>query len=130
MGIEQMAAYVKEKSGGKFKIRIAYGSALSKPKENWTARSALSRWRAVRPTIRPTPTLSGLDLPFLPIANFDTQRVSEAYYAHPAVVADGQMGRHVRHVDPAAVRVHGQRHPAKIHERLEWQTGPCPRRNG
>jgi TRAP-type C4-dicarboxylate transport system substrate-binding protein len=34
MGIEQMAAYVEEKSGGKFKIRIAYGSALSKPKEN------------------------------------------------------------------------------------------------
>jgi TRAP-type C4-dicarboxylate transport system substrate-binding protein len=92
MGIEQMAAYVEEKSGGKFKIRIAYGSALSKPKENldgiklgaFPMAMFCSSYHPAK-----TPTLSGLDLPFLPIANFDTQRkVSEAYYAHPAVVAD------------------------------------------
>jgi TRAP-type mannitol/chloroaromatic compound transport system substrate-binding protein len=43
MGIEQMAAYVEEKSGGKFKIRI------------WTALNwALSQWRcSARLTIQP-----------------------------------------------------------------------------
>ena len=92
MGIEQMAAYVNEKSGGKFKIRIGYGSQLSKPKENldgiklgaFPMAMFCSSYHPAK-----TPTLSGLDLPFLPIANFDVQRnVSEAYYAHPAVVAD------------------------------------------
>lgn len=92
MGIEQMAAYVEEKSGGKFKIRIGYGSQLSKPKENldgiklgaFPMAMFCSSYHPAK-----TPTLSGLDLPFLPIANFDVQRnVSEAYYAHPSVIAD------------------------------------------
>ena len=33
-GVEAIAAYVKEKSGGNFEMTLNYGGALSKPREN------------------------------------------------------------------------------------------------
>ena len=91
-GVEEMSKYVDEKTGGKFKIKIHYGEALSKSRENLDgiqlgAFQMAMFCSAYHPA--KNPTLSGLDLPFLPFPNLEVQRdVHEVYYSDPAVVAD------------------------------------------
>lgn len=90
--VETIAKYVDERTGGKFKIKVHYGEALSKSRENLDgiklgAFQMAMFCSAYHPDKHPT--LSGLDLPFLPFPNLRTQaKVHEAYYAHPAVIAD------------------------------------------
>ncbi len=91
-GVEEIAKYVDENTGGKFKIKVHYGEALSKSRENLDgiqlgAFQMAMFCSAYHPA--KNPTLTGLDLPFLPFPNLEVQRdVHEAYYSQPAVVED------------------------------------------
>ncbi len=91
-GIETLAKAADERTGGKFQIKIHYGEALSKSRENLDgiklgAFQMAMFCAAYHPA--KNPTLTGLDLPFLPFPNLRVQaRVHDAYYQHPAVVAD------------------------------------------
>lgn len=91
-GIETVAKYVEEKSGGNFTMRIHYGEAISPVREaldglHIGAFEGAQTCNSYSPGKTP---LSGvLDLPFLPAPNQDvTQRVHEAVFAHPAIVAE------------------------------------------
>lgn len=90
--VEEIRDYVAEKTGGKFKIKIHYGEALSKAKENLDGIKLGAFQMAMLCTAyhpAKNPTLSGLDLPFLPFPNMQVQHdVYEAYYHHPAVEKD------------------------------------------
>lgn len=89
--IEALAAEVSEKTGGKFKIKIHYGG-LSKPKENLDGIEIGAFQMAVACSFYSpgkTPSMGGLDRPFLPIRDLGVRRaVEEAYSNHPAVVKD------------------------------------------
>lgn len=91
-GIEEVARLVDEGSGGKFKIKIHYGEALSKAKENLDGiKLGAFEMAAFCSAYHPskTPSMSTLDLPFLPFGDLDVQQaVHEAFYKHPAVLAD------------------------------------------
>lgn len=90
--VEAIRDYVAERTGGKFNIKVHYGEALSKSKENLDgiklgAFQMAMFCSAYHPA--KNPTLSGLDLPFLPFPNLRVQsKVHEAYYADPAVADD------------------------------------------
>ncbi|MDH3702914.1 MAG: TRAP transporter substrate-binding protein DctP [Alphaproteobacteria bacterium] len=86
--MEYVTKRVSDQTCGNFKIRLYYGEQLSKSKENLDSISvgaidATSFCAAYHPgKNRP---LNVLDLPFLPLANFDVmRRVHDAVYAHPA----------------------------------------------
>ena len=89
--IEALAAEVSKKTGGKFKIKIHYGG-LSKPKENLDGIKIGAFEMAITCGFfspGKNPTIAGLDLPFLPIADLGVRRaVEEAYINHPAVAKD------------------------------------------
>ena len=89
--IEGLAAEVAKKTGDQFKIKIHYGG-LSKPKENLDGIKIGAFQMAVMCNFYhpgKTPTMGGLDLPFLPISHLGVrQAVEEAYYKHPAVIKD------------------------------------------
>ncbi len=87
-GMEYVAKSVREYTCDKFKILLYYGEQLSKSKENLDAISvgaieAATICAAYHPgKNRP---LNVLDLPFLPLENFDVmRRVHDAVYRHPA----------------------------------------------
>lgn len=88
-GVEALAEYVEEKSGGNFIIKIHYGETISPSKENLDglkidAFETASICTGYHPGKNPAAT--GLDLPFLPMPTLAMQQaVSEAYYQHPAV---------------------------------------------
>ena len=90
-GMEYVAKEVAAKTGGKFKIKLFYGEQLSKSKENLDgiklgAFEAATFCAAYHPG--KNAPLNVLDLPFLPIGNFDVQRkVHSAVYSHPAAKA-------------------------------------------
>ena len=85
--VEAWSKYVAEKTGGNFKIKIYYGDQLGGKKQNldnikagvfetakvcWAYHAGKNKAMTV------------LNLPFLPIKNFDMQRkVSEAIHKHP-----------------------------------------------
>lgn len=91
-GIETVAKYVEEKSGGNFIIKIHLGEAISPVKENLDglrigAFEAAQTCNSYSPG--KTPLMGVLDLPFLPAPSPDvTQNVHEAVFAHPAIVAE------------------------------------------
>jgi len=91
-GIEAMAEEVAAKTDGKFKIKIHYGGTLSKPKENLDGiKLGAFQMAAFCASYHPqkTPTISALDLPFLPLTNLDVaEKVQEEFFRHPAVVED------------------------------------------
>ncbi|WP_373088779.1 C4-dicarboxylate TRAP transporter substrate-binding protein [Sneathiella sp.] len=90
--VEAIRDYVAEKTGGKFQIKIHYGEALSKAKENLDGIKLGAFQMAMLCTAyhpAKTPTMSGLDLPFLPFPNLKVQTaVHEAFYHDPAVIKD------------------------------------------
>jgi TRAP-type mannitol/chloroaromatic compound transport system substrate-binding protein len=91
-GIETVAAYVKEKSGGKFNIKINYAEALSKDKENLDgiqlgAFEMAEFCNFYHPGKNPAWMV--LSLPFLPLADWNVNKdVREAMLKHPAFVKD------------------------------------------
>ncbi len=87
-GMEHVTKHVSDQTCGNFKINIYYGEQLSKSKENLDSISVgaidgASFCASYHPgKNRP---LNVLDLPFLPVADFDTLRkVHDAIYRHPA----------------------------------------------
>lgn len=95
VGIETLAARLKEKTGGKFTIKIHYGGALSKNRENLdglklNAFEATMFCNFYHPG--KNPALMVLTMPFLPIAGWKQNvAVRDAVYKHPAVLKE--MGR-------------------------------------
>ena len=91
-GIETLAKMADERTGGKFKIKIHYGEALSKSRENLDGiKLGAFQMAMFCSAYHPdkNPTLTGLDLPFLPFPNLRVQaKVHDAYYQNPAVVQD------------------------------------------
>ncbi|MEH6526159.1 MAG: TRAP transporter substrate-binding protein DctP [Sneathiella sp.] len=91
-GIETLRDMADERTGGKFKIKIHYGEALSKSRENLDGiKLGAFQMAMFCSPYHPAknPTLTGLDLPFLPFPNLRVQAaVHDAYYQHPVVVKD------------------------------------------
>ena len=91
-GIEAVAAYVQEKSGGKFTIRIHYGEQLSDAKDHLDGlKLGAFESAQVCASYHPgkNPAMNVLDLPFLPMATFDAMgRVHEAFYRLPEVIGE------------------------------------------
>ena len=88
-GVEGLAAYVSEKTGGNFEISIEYGEVLSPSKENLDG-LYIGAFEAAAfcPMYHPdkTPGLGALDLAFLPISTLEQrQAVVEDYYKQPAI---------------------------------------------
>ncbi len=91
-GIEKVAEIVKEKTGGKFTIKIHYGEALSKDKENLDgiklgAFETADFCNFYHPG--KVPAWMVFTLPFLQIADWNVSKdVREAMMKHPAFIAD------------------------------------------
>ncbi|MGH8670249.1 MAG: TRAP transporter substrate-binding protein DctP [Burkholderiales bacterium] len=87
-GIETLAKHVEKQTAGKFRITIGYGT-LGAPKDlldilNAGALQMTTICSAYHPD--KNPAYSGLDLPFLPLPDFETQwKVHDAYHQHPAI---------------------------------------------
>lgn len=84
VGIETLAEYVKEKSGGNFTITIHYGESVAPAREKLDAVSLGAVEGAfISPSYHPAklPLHGVLDLPFLPIPDLMAQQnVREAFY--------------------------------------------------
>ena len=88
-GAETLSARVSERTSGKWRIRLHYGEALSKSRENLDG-LAIGAFEAAmfcnfyHP--KKTPALMVLTMPFLPMSDWDSNRtVRDIVYAHPAV---------------------------------------------
>ena len=84
-GLEYISKYVKEKTCGNFNFKLYYGEQLSKAKENLDAISVGAvDGGFVSSSYHPDKVraLGALDLPFLPIYDFDTAlKVSDTVFA-------------------------------------------------
>ena len=91
-GIETLAAIVAKQTGGNFTIRIGYGEALSKSRENLDgiklgALDAAHFCNFYHPG--KNPAFMVFSLPFLPLGDWDTSvKVRDRLFQHPALVAD------------------------------------------
>jgi TRAP-type mannitol/chloroaromatic compound transport system substrate-binding protein len=91
-GIETLAAIVDKKTGGNFTIRVAYGEALSKAKENLdsikiNAIDGAHFCNFYHPG--KNPAFMVFSLPFLPLGDWNVSlKVRETLYKHPALMAD------------------------------------------
>src|SRR5688572_22976737 len=87
-GIETLAKHVSERTGGKFTITIGYGT-FGGEKEILDILSAGGlQMTTICSSYHPDkhPAYTALDLPFLPVPDFDTQwAVHDAYHAHPYI---------------------------------------------
>ncbi|WP_206057360.1 C4-dicarboxylate TRAP transporter substrate-binding protein [Nitratireductor sp. XY-223] len=90
-GIEKLAEIVSEKTDGQFTIKIHYGGALSKPKENLDGiKLGAFQSTLVCHYYHPgkNPPFMVFQLPFLPLGDPQTLiAVSEALYQHPDLVS-------------------------------------------
>jgi len=92
VGIETLAELVAKKTGGNFTIRVAYGEALSKSRENLdsikiNAIDAAHFCNFYHPG--KNQSFMVFSLPFLPLGDWDVSlKVREALFKHPALIAD------------------------------------------
>lgn len=90
-GIELLAKHVAERTGGKFTVTIGYGT-LGGERELLDILSAGALQMAtICSSYHPDkhPGYTALDLPFLPLPDFDTQwAVYDAFHAHPYIVQE------------------------------------------
>ena len=88
-GVETLAAYVSDKTGGNFTIKVYYGDQLGGKKQNLdNLKAGVFEMAQVCSSYHPgkNPALTVLNLPFLPIKNPNVQaEVHEAVYGHPIV---------------------------------------------
>ena len=88
-GIEYVSKHVAERTGGQFRIELFYGEQLAEGPKNLEGITAGTFEAAIVCGLyhpRKNKPLNVLDLPLLPLANFDIVRqVHETIYAHPAV---------------------------------------------
>jgi TRAP-type C4-dicarboxylate transport system substrate-binding protein len=89
--IETLKKFMAERTGGKFQITIGYES-FGQPKELLDSLKVGSlEMTNICASYHPEklPAYSALDLPFLPIPDFDTQeRVHRAFHKHPVIVKE------------------------------------------
>ena len=88
-GVERLSALVGEKTGGNWTIKLHYGGALSKSRENLDGLSVEAFQAAMFCNFyhpKKNPALMSLTMPFLPMSDWDNNRkIRDAVYAHPAV---------------------------------------------
>lgn len=87
-GVETLAAHLTERTGGKFTITIGYGTLGGEKEILDILNSGALQMTMICSSYHPDkhPAYTGLDLPFLPLPDFETQwAVHEAYHAHPYV---------------------------------------------
>ena len=87
-GIETLAKHVKERTGGKFNITIGYSTFGGEKEILDILNSGGLQMTTICSSYHPDkhPAYTGLDLPFLPLPDFDTQwAVHDAYHAHPYI---------------------------------------------
>ena len=87
-GIETLAKHVKERTGGKFNITIGYSTFGNEKEILDILNSGGLQMTTICSSYHPDkhPAYTGLDLPFLPLPDFDTQwAVHDAYHAHPYI---------------------------------------------
>lgn len=89
--VEKLAELVSTKTNGEFTLNISYGG-LSKNKENLDGISIgafeMAQFCAGYHRDK-NPSITVLELPFLGVSSLEEERkISQAVYAHPAVVAD------------------------------------------
>lgn len=86
-GVEALSAHVKEKTDGNFDIKIHYGGALSKPRENLDGISlGAFEMAAFCASYHPDKnrSVTVLELPMLPVADGNVQKAIDlAVYSHP-----------------------------------------------
>lgn len=92
VGIEYIATQLAEKTGGNFTLKIHYGEALSKARENLDG-IKLGAFQAAQfcNFYHPgkNPAWMVLTMPFLPLGDLEvSMKVREALMKHPAFVAD------------------------------------------
>ncbi len=89
--VETLKKFMLERTGGKFQITIGYES-FGQPKELLDSLKVGSlEMTNICASYHPDklPVYSALDLPFLPIPDFDTQeKVHVAFHKHPAVLKE------------------------------------------
>ncbi|GAA0779116.1 C4-dicarboxylate ABC transporter substrate-binding protein [Roseibium denhamense] len=90
--VEKLAEEVKARTNGAFEIKLHYGGALSKSRENLDGISfgafEMAQFCASYHADK-NPTLTVLELPFLGVSDLETEvKVSKALYEHPAVQQD------------------------------------------
>ncbi|MGB7184735.1 MAG: TRAP transporter substrate-binding protein DctP [Burkholderiaceae bacterium] len=87
--LETLSKYVKDKTDGNFTIKVFYGDQLGGRKQNLdNVKAGVFEMAKVCWAYHPGKNQSNtvLNLPFLPITNYDIQRkVYEAVYRHPIV---------------------------------------------
>ena len=91
-GIEYIAAQIAEKTGGNFTLKVNYGEALSKARENLDG-IKLGAFQAAQfcNFYHPgkNPAWMVLTMPFLPLGDLEvSMKVREALMKHPAFIAD------------------------------------------
>lgn len=88
-GVEKLAALVKDKTGGNWEIKVHYGAALSKSRENLDGLSVDAFQGAMFCNFyhpQKNPALMALTMPFLPMNSWeDNRKIRDAVYNHPAV---------------------------------------------
>jgi TRAP-type C4-dicarboxylate transport system substrate-binding protein len=87
-GIETLAKHVKERTGGKFNITIGYSTFGGEKEILDILNSGGLQMTTICSSYHPDkhPAYTGLDLPFLPLPDADTQwAVHDAYHAHPYI---------------------------------------------
>jgi TRAP-type C4-dicarboxylate transport system substrate-binding protein len=91
-GVEKLAEIVDEKTDGNFTIKVHYGEALSKARENLDGIKLNAFHMALFCNFYhpgKNPAIMVLTMPFLPLGDWETSiAVREAVHAHPAAVAD------------------------------------------
>ena len=90
-GIETLARHVGERTGGKFTITIGYGTLGGEKEILDILNSGGLQMATICSSYHPDkhPAYTGLDLPFLPLPDFDTQwAVHDAYHKHPYIVEE------------------------------------------
>jgi TRAP-type mannitol/chloroaromatic compound transport system substrate-binding protein len=91
-GIEKVAEIVSQRSGGKFTIKVHYGEALSKDKENLDGiKIGAFEMADFCNFYHPgkVPAWMVMTMPFLPLADWNVSKdVREAMMKHPAFIAD------------------------------------------
>ena len=88
-GVERLSALVKEKTGGNWTVKLHYGGALSKSRENLDGLSVDAFQAAMFCNFyhpKKNPALMSLTMPFLPMSDWaNNRKIRDAVYDHPAV---------------------------------------------
>ncbi len=90
-GVEALAKHVEQQTGGKFRITIGYGTLGAAKDLLDILNAGALQMTTICSSYHPDkhPAYTGLDLPFLPLPDFDTQwRVHDTYHQHPYIVQE------------------------------------------